>query len=374
MADFNMPMLGADMDAGTLLEWRVKPGDRVHRGDVVALVDTEKAAVEIEIFLDGVVEELVVPTGIKVPVGTLLARVRTEGEAPHVAAAPPAEKEEAIEATAPRLRMSPAARRRALELGVDATKIAATGPHGTISLADVEAAAAPPAAEPDRAARLRRAIAGAMARSNREIPHYYLATTIPMGASLGWLEAENARRDVAERILPVALLVKAVALSLVEIPELNGFWRNDAFEAGPGVHVGMVVSLRGGGVVVPAVHDADRLSLDDTMTTLRDLVARARAGSLRSSELSDGTITLTNLGERAPEAVFGVIFPPQVALVGFGGIVERPWVVDGKVVAERVITATLAADHRAGDGHLGARFLQALERRLQEPKQFMVSP
>ncbi len=129
----------------------------------------------------------------------------------------------------------------------------------------------------------------------------------------------------------------------------------------------MAIALRGGGLMAPGIHDVDKLALDDLMSALRDLGTRARSGGLRSSELSDPTITVTSLGERGVEALFGIIFPPQVAIVGFGKPVERPWVVEGKVVPRRVIVASLAGDHRASDGHRGALFLADVDRRLQQP-------
>jgi len=134
------------------------------------------------------------------------------------------------------------------------------------------------------------------------------------------------------------------------------------------IHVGAAISLRGGGLVAPALHYTDRQSLDELMKNFRDLVMRARAGSLRSSELSDPTITVTSLGEQGVDAVFGIIYPPQVALVGFGKIVERPWSSDGQIVSRPVMTATLSGDHRVTDGHRGGLFLAAVDRRLQEPE------
>jgi pyruvate dehydrogenase E2 component (dihydrolipoamide acetyltransferase) len=267
-----------------------------------------------------------------------------------------------------RLRISPAARALAARLGVDPGAIPGTGPDGAITLEDVERAAAaarPPA--PDRQAQLRQTIAAAMARAKREIPHYYLATAIDMHAALTWLAAENARRPVPERILGAALLLKAVALGLREVPELNGVWAGERVVQSPAVHLGVAISLRNGGLVAPALHDADRQSLDELMRRLRDLVRRARAGSLRSSELSDPTITVTNLGEQGVDTVFGIIYPPQVAIVGFGRVVDRPCSVAGQVVSRPVVTATLSADHRVTDGHRGGRFLAAVERLLQEP-------
>jgi pyruvate dehydrogenase E2 component (dihydrolipoamide acetyltransferase) len=174
-------------------------------------------------------------------------------------------------------------------------------------------------------------------------------------------------RLCATAIRPGLRLLNAAAKALTEVPQFNGLHENGAYRAGPGIHVGWAIALRGGGLVVPAIHDADRKSLPELMVALRDLVQRARAGGLRSSELTDPTITVTSLGERGAESVLGVIYPPQVAIVGFGRIVERPWVVDGQVVVRPLVTATLAADHRASDGHLGGQLLAAIDRALQAP-------
>jgi pyruvate dehydrogenase E2 component (dihydrolipoamide acetyltransferase) len=214
---------------------------------------------------------------------------------------------------------------------------------------------------------MRQAIAAAMARSKREVPHFYLASTIDLEPALAWLEAENARRPVPDRLLAGALLLKAVALALRDFPELNARWEAGRVAPSPAIHVGTAIALRGGGLVAPALHDTDRRPLDDLMRSVRDVVERARAGSLRSSELSDPTITVTSLGERGVDTVFPVIYPPQVAIVGFGRIGRRPWVVGNAVVPRRVVTAALAADHRVTDGHRAGRFLDALDRLLQEP-------
>jgi pyruvate dehydrogenase E2 component (dihydrolipoamide acetyltransferase) len=215
---------------------------------------------------------------------------------------------------------------------------------------------------------MRSAIASAMAKSKREIPHYYLSATIDMSAALAWLRAGNEKRPVTERLLPAVLLIKAVALALRDVPELNGTWVDGAFRKGAGIHVGCAISLRGGGLVAPALHDADRSALPALMRSFQDLVARARAGQLRSSELADPTITLTNLGEQGVESTFGIIYPPQVALVGFGRISNRPWVAGERIEARPLVTATLSADHRATDGHRGGTFLTAIDRWLQNPE------
>jgi pyruvate dehydrogenase E2 component (dihydrolipoamide acetyltransferase) len=390
-----MPSLGADMESGTVVEWRVGPGDRVARGDVVALVETEKGLVEVEIFEAGVVESLLVEPGAKVPVGTVLAMIRSDlatapvetpprpaPQAPPPSAAPPAPPPSPAPEVPPgaRLRVSPLARRIAERLGVDLTAVTGTGPGGAITRADVEGAAVPPAAAaeplprpseitaPDRIAAMRKAIAAAMARSKREIPHYYLGAQIDMLRAVQWLAEQNEKRPVTARLLHSVLLLRAVALASREVPEMNGFWADAAFRPASAVHVGVAISLRQGGLVAPAIHDVDRKSLDEIMRDLLDLVKRARSGILRSSEVTDATITVTNLGDQGVETVFGVIYPPQVALVGFGRMVERPWSSGGMLGVRPVVTASLAADHRASDGHRGGRFLAAIDRLLQEPE------
>jgi pyruvate dehydrogenase E2 component (dihydrolipoamide acetyltransferase) len=411
-----MPSLGADMEYGTIIEWLVKPGDAVKRGDIIAVVDTEKATIEVEVFEAGVVESIVVHDGAKVPVGEILAIIRGEGEitrpaevkpapavvpakAPPAAAAPAVMKKPPVAAAPPaargRLHISPLAMRVALELGVDLSTVRGTGPGGAMTKADVERAAkagavaapvtTPPAAAPieapeavrpptaprvptERQAAMRRVIAAAMARSKREIPHYYLGTNIDMSRAMAWLQAENLKRPVTERLLYSVILLKAVALAVHEIPEMNGFWVDGAFKRSEQVHVGVAISLRQGGLIAPAIHDLDKKRIDEIMMNLRDLVKRVRAGVLRSSEIADSTITVTSLGERGVETVFGVIYPPQVALVGFGKMTEQPWAANGMVGAKPVIVATLAADHRASDGHRGGLFLAAIDRLLQEPE------
>jgi pyruvate dehydrogenase E2 component (dihydrolipoamide acetyltransferase) len=499
-----MPSLGADMDAGTLLEWLVAPGDHVTRGDVVAVVDTDKTAVEVETFTTGTVDELVVQPGTKVPVGTVLALIRTESTddaeapapppagtpsappAPAPAAgapppnAPPADARPAVAPTpdlapaaaplapaaappvppGPRRSPSPVAtppvRRLAAQLGVDLARVRGTGHSGAITHADVQRAAAAllpeegatrprvspyarrladelgvavenvptgpdgtvheahvrafvagraaaaaagtpavavpvpapvavsdsggrrtdrehastvDAAESDRAASMRAAIARAMSRSKREIPHYYLSATVDLTAATRWLQATNRALPVSERIVMAALLLSASARAAAAYPSVNGHYVDDTFRPAGSVHLGVAVALRGGGLLAPAIHDAQDLPVAEVMARLRDLVARTRAGRLRRDELADPTLTVTNLGEQGVESVLGVIHPPQVAIVGFGRVVERPWAVGGLLGVAPVVTATLAADHRVSDGYTGARYLAAVDRLLQSPEE-----
>ena len=405
MGEFRMPSLGADMETGKLVEWLVVPGQRVRRGDIVAMVETQKGLFEVEIFADGVMGELLVQPGQTVPVGTVLATIDNgvagTGEKPPAPTDAAAGRAGAEPKTAPapaatpgRIACSPSARQLALELGVDLATVTGTGPHGAIGRGDVEAAAraagtrpsapiepvspapAAPAAEkaagkpaPTAAMKaMRQAIAAAVSRSNREIPHYYLESEIDLSRPLKWLEEENRKRSLRERILPVALLVKAVALALREVPELNGFWQNDQLEVRPDIHIGFAVALRQGGLISPAVHHVDQLGVGEVMERLVDLIERTRTGHLRGSEMTDATVSVTSLGDRGVRTVYGVIYPPQVALIGFGRISERPWAEDGMLGVRRCVTATLAADHRATDGHQGALFLEALNRHLNLPE------
>lgn len=389
-----MPALGADMDEGKLNEWLVKPGDTVNRGQVVAVVETTKAAVEVECWQEGVVHELLVPVGETVQVGAVLAtllapdetkasglrqpEVRASATASVEAEQAPTNTRTATLAPVPdahrRRFVSPAARRLAKSLGVETDSLTGTGPQGSVTIKDVEDAAKTPATAPKkpaaagRAAEMRKSIAAAMSRSKREIPHYYLVEEIPLDKASVWLSARNAQRPITERLLPAVLQLKAVALAAQRFTEFNGFWRNGDFETAPGVHVGVAISLRGGGLVAPAIHDVAEKNLDELMGDLADLVARARAGSLRSSEMSDPSITVTNLGDEGVDAVFGVIYPPQVALVGFGKPTQRVCAVDGGIRIVTVVQASLAADHRASDGHRGALFLNAVGEFLQQPE------
>ena len=392
MAEFRMPSLGADMEAGTLVEWLKQPGDAVHRGDIVAVVETDKGAIEVEIFMDGVMGKQLVAPETTVPVGTPLAVI--EGAAEEVPQAPPpkAKAAEAPKLSAPgkpppkgtalpegAVRASPAARSLAAVHRIDLSTLKGTGPDGAIILADVEkavpGAAAPSAAPaPTRAKgldmdKMRRAIAAAMAKSKREIPHYYLSTEIDMSPAQRWLVATNAPRAPEARLLPAVLTLKAVALAARKYPKFNGFYSEPGgFAAAEAIHIGTAIAIRGGGLISPAIHDCDRLSLDAFMERLRDLAARAREGRLRSSELTDPTITVSSLGERGVGSLYGIIYPPQVAIVGFGKITPRPVAIDEKVMARPMMTATLAADHRATDGHLGSLFLNEIAALLQEPE------
>lgn len=442
-----MPSLGADMTEGRIVEWHVHPGDTVRRGDVVAVVETDKADLDVEVWEDAVVAELVAAPGETLAVGEVIARLAAVGTAVETVVEPVVETvvEPAVEpstgpavterpsagpagtgplirhladelhvdlarvqaghpgervhrdevaaaarsapgvpppapAAAPpapagprRPRVSPRARRVAAGRGIDVAVIAGTGPLGAVVGADVERARAPspPSGRRSKAERLaarRRAIGELMSRSWREIPHYRLARRIDMSTLLDWLAARNVDAPVEQRVLPAAALLRATALAAVAVPAVNGTFVDGVHVTSEHVDLGVAVALREGGLVTPAIAAAESKPLDELMGELRDLVTRARAGRLRASETAGATITVTNLGDLGVDEVDGIIFPPQVALVGFGAVRDEAWVVDGSLVARPTLHATLAADHRVSDGRVGGQFLTILERLLKEPE------
>ncbi len=361
------------MEDGTLIEWRIQPGDSVKRGDIIAEVDTQKGLIEIEVFDEGIIDQICIQEGEKVPVGTVMATIIGVGE----------ERVEIREVESPvktitrkrRPKISPIAKKLAKELGVDPSTITGTGPRGSIVKKDIERVAGVksishlqekrekriPASEG-----MRSAIALAMSRSNREIPHFYLETRIDMSAALDWLNKTNKEREVKDRLLAVVLYIRAMAKAIRKVPEVNAYWENGLLLKDE-VHIGFAISMRRGGVVIPAIRDADKKSLSEIMDILTDLIPRARAQKLRSSELSDSTITLSNAGEGTVHRLLGVVYPPQVAIVGFGSIVEEAWAENGTLSARPVVHVVLSADHRAIDGYLGGRFLTSLKNNLQNP-------
>ena len=405
--DYAMPSLGADMDEGRVIEWRVAPGDTVHRGDLIAVVETEKSDIDIEIWHDGIVEEFLVDVGQLVDVGTPIARLRAVGTRadteratarPDAFAAPaplpaptPTPTPTPIPTPTPgdRVPASPLARRLAAEQGIDLRAVSGSGPRGAVIEADVVAASAtapgadsfagPTPAAPsaaDRAPRrspdtMRSLIAERMATANREIPHYHLSRDLDVGALEMWLAERNERRPIAERILPAACFIRAVALAAARHRELNGFWIGDHFEPAESVNVAMAISLRRGGLVTPHIERADERTLDEVMAALGEMVTAARAGNLRASWMTGATITITHLGDSGADLVHGLISPPQVALVGFGRSRERAWVVDGAVVVRPIVTTTLAADHRATDGAVGSRFVATLAQHIDHPEDLL---
>ncbi|MBD3791332.1 MAG: 2-oxo acid dehydrogenase subunit E2 [Campylobacterales bacterium] len=386
MSTFVMPSLGADMQSAVLMEWKVKEGDRVKKGDVIAEVETSKGVIEIEVFEEGIVEKILVPEETEAAVGTPLAIIRgldessaaeEEQSAPDMAAetkeAEPSPvpiqqvSDEPVEPDEPqRVKSSPLARKKAKEAGIELSALAEG--DKPVHLAQVESqkgSVTPPMGG------MREAIAKAMSRSNAEIPHYYLSTSINMTSALRWLEEQNRNRTIEDRILPAALLIRAVVHVLREVPQLNGFWMDDQLQLSEAINPGIAIALRKEGLITPALLNAEHMDLDATMRSFTDLITRTRSGKLRSSEITQQTITITNLGDLGVERVYGVIYPPQVALVGFGRIMDTPWAEGDALSVRKVIQATLAGDHRATDGRTGGEFLNKLDQILQRPEELL---
>ncbi len=267
-----------------------------------------------------------------------------------------------------------AARRRAHELGGAIEILERSAAGGIIHVEDVERLARqlarpvqqPPAPADARAA-MRLAIGAAMARSKREIPHYYLGQAVDFGNAREWLAQHNAAVPVQDWLIETVLIVKAVALAASRVEGFNGHFRDGRFERAQAVHVGTAIALRGGGLVAPALLEAERKDLATLMRQFSALLARVRAGHLRSGEFSAATITVTSLGADGVDVLYPIINPPQVAIVGTGAVRDQPWVSDGELLSRPVLTLALAADHRVTDGRTGARFLRAVADLIARP-------
>lgn len=391
--DFHLPSLGADMESATFTQWLKKPGETIRRGEALAVVETAKGLIDIESFDDGKVLELLVMPGARVPVGAVLARIDSET----TLAAPPAAQVPQAGAPTPvtppkvsgpaaqpvtavprpgvplastaRRAISPAARRRAHELGIRLEALEQAGPGGVIHIEDVEKLAAQTVqAAPERHAAMRTAIGAAMARSKREIPHYYLGQAVDFSPAREWLLRYNSQLPVADRLIEGVLLLKAVALAAARVDGFNGYLRDGRFEPAPGVHVGTAIALRGGGLVAPALLDADRKNMTTLMREFSDLVTRVRSGHMRSGEFTAATITVTSLGSEGADVLYPIINPPQVAIVAAGSITERAWVWNGQLTVRPALNLTLAADHRVTDGRAGSHFLHAIADLLATPE------
>ena len=403
LIDITMPSLGADMRDGTLIEWQVKPGDKVKKGDAIAVVETSKGAIEMEVYHSGTITELLITPDTTLPVGSVLARMTTTDapvpsipkptvpmhSAPTPAPTPAAsatsvDSHDTIESTADlnpnigsnteRRFISPAAHMQAQATGIDIGQLQGSGPQGAILLRDlplcteqhVEKPRPTETAQP--ASSMRQAISDAMARSKQTIPHYYLTIDIDLTNAQHWLTEQNQSREPEQRLLLPALLISAIARLLPRYPALNGTFINGRFIPFDAVNLGNTISLRQGGLVVPAILNANTLTVDETMAVLRDLTERSRRGRLRSSEISEATITVTSIGERGADSITGVIYPPQVAIIGLGRVRNAAVVSEGQLAIGEIMTVTLAADHRVSDGLTGARFLHAFAKQLQQPE------
>jgi pyruvate dehydrogenase E2 component (dihydrolipoamide acetyltransferase) len=411
-----MPQMGADMTEGTIVRWLKAEGDPVERGEIIAEIETDKANVEIEAFESGIFRKIIHHEGDVVPVEGLIAVIagadddisQYEAAAPApVAAAPAAAAAPASAATtavapppapaaAPsaagngRVRVSPVARRIADERGIDLHQVHGTGPDGRIVKRDVEqfvaarpvpspAALAPrPAPAPAAAvkgapgapitfSKMRQTIARRMAASKRAAPHYYLLVDIDMTAALAFRKDANASlADESARISINDMIVRACALALQRHPAFNVSVEGDVFTQQPVQNVCIAIALDEG-LIAPAVLDTGSKTLAQIAVATKDLVSRAKGGTLKPDEITAGTFSITNLGAYGIETLIGIIQPPQTAILGVGSVAQQPVARDGQVVVRDVMKVALSADHRVTDGALGAQFLGEIKRLLEQP-------
>lgn len=386
MIEFKMPTLAAEVEAATLVEWLKQPGDHIKRGDVIALAETQTGAIEIEAFDEGVIGEQRVQPGRQIEVGTILATIFSPEEADRPRRAAKTSGTVARHSYERRGSARPstvwprptertsAGRQHTLGMltipGFPPARPVANGAGGTAEFPCDHDQEPLPSKRGGWSARedLRKATGAAMLRSHREIPHYWVSHAIDATPLLDWVEAENAGRRGKNRLPYLAPLMKAVALALKEVPELNGHYRERGFRPSSAVHMGLATPLRGGGLVAPAVRDTDSRSVDDLMHAIAELAPRARLGRLRRTEIADATVVLNSLGNGNADSIFPLIHPPQVAIIACGTAAPRPWAIADTVCVRQVIQVTVAGDHRVSHAPRAAEFLARLSELLSEPE------
>lgn len=434
MKTIQMPSFGADMEQGVITQWLVEPGDTVNKGDIIAVVETHKGAIELDVYEPGVVDALLWPLNRPAPVGTPIARIRSFEEASqdptieptdalpiageesdtfiNEAPAEPSFSEFSFDSPttdspslsdplyrspeASTLRSTPAARKLAEMRGIELDEIAAANHTDTIHLDDVEQAIQkqntleqiPPIepvpttistpelkpAERFDPATMREAIAATVARSKREVPHYYLSLALDITRLREHLNRYNQGCAIDQRLLLAAPLLCAIARQLAKTPQLNGHYEQGSYQTHNSVHLANATNLRGGGLIMPVIRDAQALTTPQLMAQINSLVDKARQGILKHSELNGATCSVSSIGERGADTIYGVIYPPQVAIIGLGQPRREPKVIEDSIQIRELITATLSADHRVSDGRLGANFLHQLNKQLQQPEELWTEP
>ena len=412
-----MPALSPTMTEGTLARWLVKEGDSVKSGDVIAEIETDKATMEVEALDDGVVAKLAVAEGTQnVAVNAVIAVLAEDGEsvddalaavAAVPAAAPSTPPQTDAPAAAPaaatspvqpavtpeltarsdRVFASPLARRIAADAGLELARLSGTGPHGRIIRADVEealasgasgaavqpaavsrtASAAVPAEErfvPHNA--MRRVIADRLQQSKQTAPHFYLTVDCEIDNLLAARKALNEAAEDGVKISVNDMVVKAAAAALMAEPDVNGYFEAEGCRYFSTADICVAVAVDGG-LVTPVIHDVQYLGLADISRKTSDLASRARAGTLDPSEYAGGSFTISNLGMFGIREFAAVINPPQSAILAVGAGEQRPVVKNGELAVATVMTVTLSADHRIVDGALGAKWLQAFKRAIEQP-------
>ncbi len=359
--EFAMPTLGADMDYGRIVSWLIKPGDKVTKGQLVAEVETPKSNIEIESFSDGILQEIHIPEGQKVKVGIPIALFEIEGTAKEV-------KE--VESTTKKFKLSPRAKKLCRDNNISKEALAKINKL-VISGEDIETLlkeTSMPRQEINKIDQRQQIIAHLMEKSKQTIPHFFVEKEINLDVALSWMHKENEERKIEERYIPAVLFIKALALALKKYPKFNGIYANNTFTPSENINLGIIISLRTGGLIAPAIEQVDKKSLDQLMQEFRDLVARARAEKLKATEMQSSTICLTNLGDQGADRVLGIIYPPQVAIIGTGAILEQVKMVQNKVKNVSVCNWSLSADHRVTDAHQASLFLNKINTVLQNPE------
>src|SRR5579885_2420343 len=418
MKTVEMPKMGDTMEEGKILRWIKHEGDQVKKGESLAEVETDKVNIEIEAFASGVLRKILVAEGESAPIGASIAyiggadeplpdeaggngksaapqtqeRPSTSTPAPARAAAPAAPAQVAAPSGG-RIFISPLARRFAEEHNVDYRQVRGTGPNGRIIKLDIEAALkqAPAAIAPEAAplpvaealpagvatgefveiplTAMRRTIAKRLTQSMQSAPHFYVTSVIDTG-KLGELRKQiNEYAATAPNPVKVSfndLIIKAVAIALLRMPQVNVSFAEDKLIQKKQVHIGVAVALEQG-LIVPVLHDADKRGILDIARETRRLAEAARTNKLRPEDLSGGTFTVSNLGMFDVESFTAIINPPESAILAVGSITPTPVAVDGQIVVRERMKVTLSSDHRALDGAVAARFLQEVKRLLEEP-------
>ncbi len=414
-----MPALSPTMTEGALVKWHKSEGDRVSAGDMIAEVETDKATIEIEAVDEGTLGKIVVPEGTKgVQVNAVIAIILEEGEdasvleaaavaepAPAPAAKPPSEAPPAgVAPPAPastppppisgppspdrggRLFASPLARRVARQAGLDLARVTGTGPHGRIVKRDIDGALAKPLALALPAlvaeapgvpayrevplSSMRKAIARRLVEAKREAPHIYLTIDceidelLKVRAELNQRAGQDGGADY--KISVNDFVIRAAALALVKVPAANASWSEEAIRQYESADISVAVAIPGG-LITPIIRNAERKGLAAISNEMRELAPRAREGKLRPEEYQGGTFTVSNLGMYGIREFAAILNPPQGCILAVGAGQERPVVKDGALAAATVMTCTLSADHRVVDGAVGAEFLAAFKRLIEDP-------
>lgn len=391
-----MPRLSDTMQQGTIVRWLKKEGDPIAKDEVLAEVETDKAVMELQSYVSGVLEKILLPEGGAAPVGSPIALVRLPGEGPlpGPSAAPAeavqtvqlegkvqvaeAEERQPVQAE-PRLKASPLARRIAAEMGIDLSKVTGTGEGGRITKEDVLAYVeaqrvekVAPAASPTEPSErplghIQKIIAKRMVESKTTVPHFYATVEVDMGAALRLRhEINETLRAEAIEVTVNDLVVKAVALALRALPKVNASFAGDKLLLHQRVNVGIAVGTDDL-LLVPVIKDADRKSLKEIAAEARRLVDKARAGRLSLEDVEGGTFTVSNLGMYGVDEFNAIINPPQAAILAVGAVQDKPVVSNGQIRVAQRMRLTLSADHRVFYGVTGAKFLGKVRELLEAP-------